>query len=178
MVLSRSSPPQASSFSSLNLWDVNSRCSSQLSAWACCSSSLARSSRPTHRQQSHLRTRLPHLRPWLPCFTFMSASIRWVGDLCHGYMLLISSLRGRGTTVLLSHLRHNGFGVNYYSLTSQQCAVLMTPLSADFVVSKVTPTIHTNLGYKMFLMFAALNIGAMATFSLCVLVSLIIIDHL
>jgi hypothetical protein len=39
----------------------------------------------------------------------------------------------------------------------------------DFVVSKATPTIHTRLGYKMFLMFAALNIGAMAPFSLCVL---------
>ena len=39
----------------------------------------------------------------------------------------------------------------------------------DFVVSKVTPTIHTRLGYKMFLMFAALNIGAMAPFSLCAL---------
>ncbi|THH13949.1 hypothetical protein EW146_g6328 [Bondarzewia mesenterica] len=38
----------------------------------------------------------------------------------------------------------------------------------NFVVSKVTPTIHTNLGYKMFLMFAALNIGAMATFSLLI----------
>ncbi|TFY55684.1 hypothetical protein EVG20_g9227 [Dentipellis fragilis] len=38
----------------------------------------------------------------------------------------------------------------------------------NFVVSKVTPTIHTNLGYKMFLMFAAINIGAMATFSLLI----------
>ena|SRR6266849_183974 len=37
---------------------------------------------------------------------------------------------------------------------------------ADYVVSKVTPTIHTRLGYKMFLMFASLNIGAMAPFSL------------
>lgn len=36
----------------------------------------------------------------------------------------------------------------------------------NFVVSKATPTIHTRLGYKMFLMFAALNIGAMAPFSL------------
>jgi hypothetical protein len=37
---------------------------------------------------------------------------------------------------------------------------------ADYVVSKVTPSIHTRLGYKMFLMFASLNIGAMAPFSL------------
>ncbi|KAI0058149.1 general substrate transporter [Artomyces pyxidatus] len=38
----------------------------------------------------------------------------------------------------------------------------------NFVVSKVTPTIHTNLGYKMFLMFAAINVGAMATFALII----------
>lgn len=36
----------------------------------------------------------------------------------------------------------------------------------DYVVAKVTPTIHTRLGYKMFLMFATLNVGAMAPFSL------------
>ncbi|TFY83914.1 hypothetical protein EWM64_g107 [Hericium alpestre] len=38
----------------------------------------------------------------------------------------------------------------------------------NFVQSKVTPTIHTNLGYKMFLMFATINIGAMGTFSLLI----------
>ncbi|KAA1478791.1 general substrate transporter [Dentipellis sp. KUC8613] len=47
----------------------------------------------------------------------------------------------------------------------------------NFVVSKVTPTIHTNLGYKMFLMFAALNIGAMATFSLCVLIRVLLAPY-
>lgn len=36
----------------------------------------------------------------------------------------------------------------------------------DFVVSKVTPDIASALGYKMFLMFATINIGAMAVFSL------------
>ena len=39
---------------------------------------------------------------------------------------------------------------------------------ADFVLSKVTPTLVTDLGYKIFLMFATINIGAMATFSLWV----------
>lgn len=39
-------------------------------------------------------------------------------------------------------------------------------MPADFVVSKVTPDIHTALGYKMFFMFAAINIGGMAVFSL------------
>ncbi|KAG6814700.1 hypothetical protein H0H93_012558 [Arthromyces matolae] len=34
----------------------------------------------------------------------------------------------------------------------------------NFVVSKVTPDMITNLGYKIFLMFATINIGAMATF--------------
>ena len=39
---------------------------------------------------------------------------------------------------------------------------------ADFVVAKVTPTLETDLGYKLFLMFATINIGGMAVFSLCV----------
>ncbi|KAN0107451.1 General substrate transporter [Russula decolorans] len=38
----------------------------------------------------------------------------------------------------------------------------------NYVVSKVTPTIHTRLGYKMFLMFASLNVGVMAPFSLII----------
>ncbi|KAF8637720.1 hypothetical protein AX17_002623 [Amanita inopinata Kibby_2008] len=38
----------------------------------------------------------------------------------------------------------------------------------NFVVSKVTPDMITNLGYKIFIMFATVNIGAMATFSLLI----------
>ncbi len=38
----------------------------------------------------------------------------------------------------------------------------------DFVVAKVTPTLETDLGYKLFLMFATINIGGMAVFSLWV----------
>lgn len=38
----------------------------------------------------------------------------------------------------------------------------------NFVVSKVSPNIQTQLGYKMFLMFATINIGAMATFALAI----------
>ncbi|KIJ62504.1 hypothetical protein HYDPIDRAFT_169150 [Hydnomerulius pinastri MD-312] len=36
----------------------------------------------------------------------------------------------------------------------------------NFVVSKVTPTLETDLGYKLFFMFATINIGGMAIFSL------------
>ena len=36
------------------------------------------------------------------------------------------------------------------------------------MVAKVTPTLETDLGYKLFLMFATINIGGMAVFSLCV----------
>ncbi|KAN0078033.1 General substrate transporter [Tylopilus felleus] len=36
----------------------------------------------------------------------------------------------------------------------------------NFIVSKVTPTIEANLGYKLFMLFAAINIGGMAVFSL------------
>ncbi|KAF8345118.1 general substrate transporter [Amanita rubescens] len=38
----------------------------------------------------------------------------------------------------------------------------------NFVVTKVTPQMITNLGYKIFIMFATVNIGAMATFSLII----------
>lgn len=40
-----------------------------------------------------------------------------------------------------------------------------TDVSADFVVAKVTPQMISNLGYKIFIMFATVNIGAMATFA-------------
>ena len=36
------------------------------------------------------------------------------------------------------------------------------------MLSKVTPTLETDLGYKLFLMFATINIGGMAVFSLWV----------
>ena len=38
----------------------------------------------------------------------------------------------------------------------------------NFVVSKVTPTLETDLGYKLFFMFATINIGGMAIFCLYV----------
>jgi len=38
----------------------------------------------------------------------------------------------------------------------------------NFVVSKVTPDMITNLGWKIFLMFATVNIAAMGTFSLLI----------
>lgn len=36
----------------------------------------------------------------------------------------------------------------------------------SFVISKVTPNLNTSLGYKMFLLFATINIGGMTVFSL------------
>ncbi|KAI6011831.1 hypothetical protein EDC04DRAFT_3145640 [Pisolithus marmoratus] len=38
----------------------------------------------------------------------------------------------------------------------------------NFVVSKVTPTLVADLGYKLFFMFGAINIGGMVTFSLLI----------
>ncbi|KAF7797263.1 hypothetical protein EIP86_008456 [Pleurotus ostreatoroseus] len=38
----------------------------------------------------------------------------------------------------------------------------------NFVVSKVTPTLETDLGYKLFFMFATINIGGMAIFCLLI----------
>ena len=36
----------------------------------------------------------------------------------------------------------------------------------NFVVSKVTPDLVSDLGYKIFFMFATINVGGMAIFSL------------
>jgi hypothetical protein len=36
----------------------------------------------------------------------------------------------------------------------------------NFVVAKITPTLEVDLGFKLFMMFAAINIGGMAVFSL------------
>ena len=63
-----------------------------------------------------------------------------------------------------SHRRHNGCGVSIFP--NESCIYELVTVFADYVVSKVTPTIHTRLGYKMFLLFASLNVGAMAPFSL------------
>ena len=38
----------------------------------------------------------------------------------------------------------------------------------NFVLSKVTPTLVDDLGYKLFLMFGAINIAGMGTFSLLI----------
>ncbi|KAI0681844.1 general substrate transporter [Earliella scabrosa] len=38
----------------------------------------------------------------------------------------------------------------------------------NFVVAKVTPTLQTDLGYKLFFMFGTINIGGMAVFSLLI----------
>ena len=40
--------------------------------------------------------------------------------------------------------------------------------SSDFVVSKVTPNLYRSLGYKIFLLFATINVGGLAVFALYV----------
>jgi hypothetical protein len=58
-------------------------------------------------------------------------------------------------------VHHSGFGVRSCSFFGIS---YLRPI--DFVVSRVSPDIQTALGYKMFLMFASINIGALATFAL------------
>ena len=65
-----------------------------------------------------------------------------------------------------SHLRRSGYGVSVFLIPLLVNISELTTVFSDYVVSKVTPTIHTRLGYKMFLMFACLNVGAMALFAL------------
>jgi hypothetical protein len=40
--------------------------------------------------------------------------------------------------------------------------------TSDFVVSKVTPNLESDLGWKLFMMFGTINIGGMAVFSLLI----------
>ena len=65
---------------------------------------------------------------------------------------------------MASHLQPQpyGFGVRFnnknHIYTNKQ-------LPTGFIVSKLTPNLYTLLGYKMFLMFGTINVGA-AVFSL------------
>ncbi|KAG6849071.1 hypothetical protein H0H93_011525 [Arthromyces matolae] len=71
------------------------------------------------------------------------------------------------------NLLHLGMGTLFFFISAllkthpppSTVGVTPPPASNDFVVSKVTPDMITNLGYKIFLMFATINIGAMATFA-------------
>jgi hypothetical protein len=146
---------------------VGSRCClSQQWGWGLCFSSLAPFSRYTHQRQPHSPILLPRVRQWQQCFTSTFASIRWDGARCHGCTRLIFFQRGPDTMGWLSHLRRSGCGASVFLMHPLANIYRLTILFADYVVAKVTPTIHTRLGYKMFLMFACLNVGAMAPFSL------------
>jgi hypothetical protein len=147
---------------------VSHYCLSQQWGWELCFSSSAPFLRYTHQRQPHSPIPLLRVRRWRQCFTYTFASIRWVGARCHGSTHLISFQRGPDTMEWLSHLRRSGCGASVFLMHPPANTYGLTTVFADYVVAKVTPTIHTRLGYKMFLMFACLNVGAMAPFSLYV----------
>jgi hypothetical protein len=145
---------------------VSRCCLSQQWGWGLCFSSSAPFSRFTHQRQLHSPIPLHRVRRWRQCFISTFASIRWDGARCHGCTHLTSFLRGPDTMGWLSHLRRNGCGASVFLMYPLANIYGLTTVFADYVVAKVTPTIHTRLGYKMFLLFACLNVGAMAPFSL------------
>lgn len=53
----------------------------------------------------------------------------------------------------------NGFGAHFYDELIM-IFILVNNFPIDLIVSKVTPNLYTLLGYKMFPMFAIINIGA------------------
>ena len=72
--------------------------------------------------------------------------------------------------------RHYGLALASASqwLFSKSCILFVSSnmlmnAPTDFVVSKVTPTMITDLGYKIFFMFGTINILAMGAFSLYVI---------
>ncbi|KAF7358388.1 General substrate transporter [Mycena venus] len=87
-------------------------------------------------------------KPWPRCSTSTSASTPWAGARSPGCTAPTSSP---------TRTRHYGLAV---ASGSQWLW--------NFVQAKVTPSMITTLGYKIFLMFATINIGAMATFSLII----------
>ena len=96
----------------------------------------------------------------------MCASIRWDGAHCLGSTAPIFSAQGRDITVLPLPVLHNGFSVCFSFHLFSCVSDVISPI--DFVLSKVTPTLVTHLGYKLFLMFATINIAGMGTFSLLI----------
>lgn len=68
------------------------------------------------------------------------------------------SRRGFRITMVMEYVQTSSWPVSVSPGRSR------TP--TDFVVSKVTPTIEANLGYKLFMLFATINIGGMAVFAL------------
>jgi hypothetical protein len=158
----RSSQPPSSYFSVSRPSDAGCRSSSHLSGWAFSSTSSVPSSRRI------LRTSTPpapllHLVRWLAFSTSTCASTRGAGALYRGSTSPTSSLPAHGITVCRRPAPPSGYGVSH--VRNLHARSHDTGVSADFVVAKVTPQMISNLKYKIFIMFATVNIGAMATFS-------------
>lgn len=77
-------------------------------------------------------------------------------------MYRIFSLLGPGIMDLRQLVHLNGCGVRVNIAFQYSGSSLVT---SDFVISKVTPQLLTALGFKIFMMFGAINIGAMGLFS-------------
>lgn len=189
-MVSRWSPPPFSSSSWSKPSEGRYHSSSHPSAWAHSSSLSAPSSRPTHllrATQRPLPALLRPLKPWLACSISTCASTRWDGvravlsclthctsadfhphqALFRGSTYLTSSPPAQGIMAWLLPALRSGYSVRRPCLP---VSLLRTHLCStiDFVVSKVTPDLISNLGYKVFFMFGTINIAGMGTFSLSV----------
>ena len=58
--------------------------------------------------------------------------------------------------------------VEYVEIALLSSSAAILTFISDFVISYNTPTWITTLGWKIFIMYATLNFGAMATFSLII----------
>jgi len=78
-------------------------------------------------------------------------------------MYRISSLHVQDTMVWPSLLPQD-----VYSVCAQSSEKIPTAhsISAGIVATKITPSLFVNLDYKFFFMFAAINIGGIAVFSM------------
>lgn len=104
---------------------------------------------------------------WGQCLCFFLALVMLLTqsqDLSRGCMCLISFPQGRDTTGSRSPALRSGCSVRLFQFMRYDAFNAQVAF-VDFVVSKVTPDMITDLGYKIFLMFATVNIGAMGLFS-------------
>ena len=64
---------------------------------------------------------------------------------------------------LLAHFSGLGvrFNIYWFIITNH-----LNFKSSDFVVSEITPNLYRSLGYKIFLLFATIDVGGMTVFAL------------
>ncbi|KAI0742087.1 general substrate transporter [Daedaleopsis nitida] len=95
------------------------------------------------------QTLLLPARRWQRCCISMRAAMLWGGDRFREWVYV--------SDIFPTRTRHYGLAVGSAS-----------QWLFNFVVSKITPTLQSALGYKLFFMFGTIDLGALTVFSLLI----------